>query len=319
MKRRKNADSVGKKGRLAKGLQNRDTRENIQYYLMMIFPLIMIFLFSYLPMFGIIIAFQDYVAGRPFFGEGVIWVGLKWFREFVDSYYFARILRNTLVLNALNLVMGFWVPIIFALIVNEIRIRKFKKFTQTVSYLPHFLSSVVVAGMVVSFIANDGIITLMLRAVGFEAKSLNADPGAFPWIYTLTSIWKSFGWGTIIYMAALTGVDPNLYEAAAIDGAGRWKQTLHVTFPGILSTVVLKMTLSLGDVLNAGFDQVYNLMSPVTMQSGDILDTLIYRLGMENANFGLSTAVGLFKSLVGAVFIIVSYKLAHRFTGYKIF
>src|SRR5699024_2672671 len=156
---------------------------------MMIFPLIMIFLFSYLPMFGIIIAFQDYVAGRPFFGEGVIWVGLKWFREFVDSYYFARILRNTLVLNALNLVMGFWVPIIFALIVNEIRISKFKKFTQTVSYLPHFLSSVVVAGMVVSFIANDGIITLMLRAVGFEAKSLNADPGAFPWIYTLTSIW----------------------------------------------------------------------------------------------------------------------------------
>ena len=135
----------------------------------------------------------------------------------------------------------------------------------------------------------------------------------------VTDIWKSFGWGTIIYMAALTGVDPNLYEAAAIDGAGRWKQTLHVTFPGILSTVVLKMTLSLGDVLNAGFDQVYNLMSPVTMQSGDILDTLIYRLGMENANFGLSTAVGLFKSLVGAVFIIVSYKLAHRFTGYKIF
>ncbi len=314
MKRRKNADSVGKKGRLAKGLQNRDTRENIQYYLMMIFPLIMIFLFSYLPMFGIIIAFQDYVAGRPFFGEGVIWVGLKWFREFVDSYYFARILRNTLVLNALNLVMGFWVPIIFALVVNEIRIRKFKKFTQTVSYLPHFLSSVVVAGMVVSFIANDGIITLMLRAVGFEAKSLNADPGAFPWIYTLTSIWKSFGWSSIIYLSTITAIDPGLYEAAAVDGAGRFRKIWHVTLPAMLPLIVIQLILSIGNMLSANTDLILLLYNSSTYKTADVIGTYVYRETLMGGKFSYGTASGLLMSILSFALTYIANAVSRKKT-----
>ena len=317
MKRRKNADSVGKKGRLAKGLQNRDTRENIQYYLMMIFPLIMIFLFSYLPMFGIIIAFQDYVAGRPFFGEGVIWVGLKWFREFVDSYYFARILRNTLVLNALNLVMGFWVPIIFALIVNEIRISKFKKFTQTVSYLPHFLSSVVVAGMVVSFIANDGIITLMLRAVGFEAKSLNADPGAFPWIYTLTSIWKSFGWSSIIYLSTITAIDPGLYEAAAVDGAGRFRKIWHVTLPAMLPLIVIQLILSIGNMLSANTDLILLLYNSSTYKTADVIGTYVYRETLMGGKFSYGTASGLLMSILSFALTYITNAVSRKKTDYS--
>ena len=317
MKRRKNADSVGKKGRLAKGLQNRDTRENIQYYLMMIFPLIMIFLFSYLPMFGIIIAFQDYVAGRPFFGEGVIWVGLKWFREFVDSYYFARILRNTLVLNALNLVMGFWVPIIFALIVNEIRISKFKKFTQTVSYLPHFLSSVVVAGMVVSFIANDGIITLMLRAVGFEAKSLNADPGAFPWIYTLTSIWKSFGWSSIIYLSTITAIDPGLYEAAAVDGAGRFRKIWHVTLPAMLPLIVIQSLLSIRTMLSANTDLILLLYNSSTYKTADVIGTYVYRETLMGGKFSYGTASGLLMSILSFALTYIANAVSRKKTDYS--
>lgn len=317
MKRRKNADSVGKKGRLAKGLQNRDTRENIQYYLMMIFPLIVIFLFSYLPMFGIIIAFQDYVAGRPFFGEGVIWVGLKWFREFVDSYYFARILRNTLVLNALNLVMGFWVPIIFALVVNEIRIRKFKKFTQTVSYLPHFLSSVVVAGMVVSFIANDGIITLMLRAVGFEAKSLNADPGAFPWIYTLTSIWKSFGWSSIIYLSTITAIDPGLYEAAAVDGAGRFRKIWHVTLPAMLPLIVIQLILSIGNMLSANTDLILLLYNSSTYKTADVIGTYVYRETLMGGKFSYGTASGLLMSILSFALTYIANAVSRKKTDYS--
>ena len=317
MKRRKNADSVGKKGRLAKGLQNRDTRENIQYYLMMIFPLIMIFLFSYLPMFGIIIAFQGYVAGRPFFGEGVIWVGLKWFREFVDSYYFARILRNTLVLNALNLVMGFWVPIIFALIVNEIRISKFKKFTQTVSYLPHFLSSVVVAGMVVSFIANDGIITLMLRAVGFEAKSLNADPGAFPWIYTLTSIWKSFGWSSIIYLSTITAIDPGLYEAAAVDGAGRFRKIWHVTLPAMLPLIVIQLILSIGNMLSANTDLILLLYNSSTYKTADVIGTYVYRETLMGGKFSYGTASGLLMSILSFALTYIANAVSRKKTDYS--
>lgn len=284
---------------------------------MMIFPLIMIFLFSYLPMFGIIIAFQDYVAGRPFFGEGVIWVGLKWFREFVDSYYFARILRNTLVLNALNLVMGFWVPIIFALVVNEIRIRKFKKFTQTVSYLPHFLSSVVVAGMVVSFIANDGIITLMLRAVGFEAKSLNADPGAFPWIYTLTSIWKSFGWSSIIYLSTITAIDPGLYEAAAVDGAGRFRKIWHVTLPAMLPLIVIQLILSIGNMLSANTDLILLLYNSSTYKTADVIGTYVYRETLMGGKFSYGTASGLLMSILSFALTYIANAVSRKKTDYS--
>lgn len=287
------------------------------FYLMLLLPAVLVFVYSYIPMAGIVISFMDYKPALGFAGSRFI--GLEHFRTLFNNPQFSQALENTVVIAFWKIVFGLVVPVTFALLLNEVRNTAYKRVAQTVVYLPHFISWVLMSGIIIDFLSATGAMNQLLGLFGMEPVLFLLDNKLFKPVLIVTDIWKSFGWGTIIYMAALTGVDPNLYEAAAIDGAGRWKQTLHVTFPGILSTVVLKMTLSLGDVLNAGFDQVYNLMSPVTMQSGDILDTLIYRLGMENANFGLSTAVGLFKSLVGAVFIIVSYKLAHRFTGYKIF
>ena len=287
------------------------------FYLMLLLPVALVFVYSYIPMAGIVISFMDYKPALGFAGSRFI--GLEHFRTLFNNPQFSQALENTVVIAFWKIVFGLVVPVTFALLLNEVRNTAYKRVAQTVVYLPHFISWVLMSGIIIDFLSATGAMNQLLGLFGMEPVLFLLDNKLFKLVLIVTDIWKSFGWGTIIYMAALTGVDPNLYEAAAIDGAGRWKQTLHVTFPGILSTVVLKMTLSLGDVLNAGFDQVYNLMSPVTMQSGDILDTLIYRLGMENANFGLSTAVGLFKSLVGAVFIIVSYKLAHRFTGYKIF
>ena len=287
------------------------------FYLMLLLPVALVFVYSYIPMAGIVISFMDYKPALGFAGSRFI--GLEHFRTLFNNPQFSQALENTVVIAFWKIVFGLVVPVTFALLLNEVRNTAYKRVAQTVVYLPHFISWVLMSGIIIDFLSATGAMNQLLGLFGMEPVLFLLDNKLFKPVLIVTDIWKSFGWGTIIYMAALTGVDPNLYEAAAIDGAGRWKQTLHVTFPGILSTVVLKMTLSLGDVLNAGLDQVYNLMSPVTMQSGDILDTLIYRLGMENANFGLSTAVGLFKSLVGAVFIIVSYKLAHRFTGYKIF
>lgn len=287
------------------------------FYLMLLLPVALVFVYSYIPMAGIVISFMDYKPALGFVGSRFI--GLEHFRTLFNNPQFSQALENTVVIAFWKIVFGLVVPVTFALLLNEVRNTAYKRVAQTVVYLPHFISWVLMSGIIIDFLSATGAMNQLLGLFGMEPVLFLLDNKLFKPVLIVTDIWKSFGWGTIIYMAALTGVDPNLYEAAAIDGAGRWKQTLHVTFPGILSTVVLKMTLSLGDVLNAGFDQVYNLMSPVTMQSGDILDTLIYRLGMENANFGLSTAVGLFKSLVGAVFIIVSYKLAHRLTGYKIF
>lgn len=297
--------------------QKRDTRENIQYYLLMAIPIILIFLFSYLPMFGIVIAFQDYYAGKPFFGEGVTWVGLKWFRDFVTSYYFPRILRNTLVMNAMTLVLGFGVPIIFALLVNEIRPNKFRKFTQTVSYLPYFLSSVVVAGMVINFIASDGVITMFLQALGFEAKSLNANPTAFPWIYTITSIWKSFGWSSIIYLSTISAIDPGLYEAAAIDGAGRIKKIWHVTLPAMLPLIIIQLILSIGSMLSANTDLILVLYNSSVYKTADVIGTYVYRESLMGGKFSYGTASGLLMSIFSFALTYIANGISRKKTEYS--
>ena len=298
-------------------LQKRDTKENIQYYLMMSIPLALIFIFSYLPMFGIVIAFQDYVAGKPFFGEGVTWVGLKWFKEFVTSYYFPRILRNTLVLNAMNLLLGFCVPIIFALIVNEIRPKRFKKFTQTVSYLPYFLSAVVVAGMVVNFIASDGIITRILQGIGFEAKSLNANPAAFPWIYTLTSIWKSFGWSSIIYLSTITAIDPGLYEAASVDGAGRFRKIWHVTLPAMAPLITIQLILAFGNMLVANTDLILLLYNSSVYKTADVIGTYVYRESLMGGKFSYGTASGLLMSLLSFALVYTANVISRKKTEFS--
>ena len=283
------------------------------FYLMLLLPVALVFVYSYIPMAGIVISFMDYKPALGFAGSRFI--GLEHFRTLFNNPQFSQALENTVVIAFWKIVFGLVVPVTFALLLNEVRNTAYKRVAQTVVYLPHFISWVLMSGIIIDFLSATGAMNQLLGLFGMEPVLFLLDNKLFKPVLIVTDIWKSFGWGTIIYMAALTGVDPNLYEAAAIDGAGRWKQTLHVTFPGILSTVVLKMTLSLGDVLNAGFDQVYNLMSPVTMQSGDILDTLIYRLGMENANFGLSTAVGLVNGVISLVLIISANRISKKRMG----
>lgn len=295
----------------------RDTKDNIQYYLLMIIPLLVIFVFSYLPLFGIVIAFQDYVSGKPFWGEGVTWVGLKWFKEFISSYYFSRILRNTLVLNGMNLLFGFCVPIIFALIVNEIRVQKFKKFTQTVSYLPYFLSSVIVAGMVVNFISNDGIITRMLQAFGFEAKSLNANADAFPWIYTITTIWKSFGWSSIIYLSTITAIDPGLYEAASVDGAGRLRKIWHITIPSMMPLIVIQLILSIGNMLVSNTDLILLLYNSSTYKTADVIGTYVYRESLMGGKFSYGTASGLLMSILSFALTWIANAVSRKKTDFS--
>lgn len=299
------------------GEMKRDTKDNIQYYAMMLIPLILIFLFSYLPLFGIVIAFQDYVAGKPFWGKGVDWVGLKWFESFVKSYYFPRILRNTLVLNGMNLLFGFCVPIFFALLVNEIRVSKLKKFTQTVSYLPYFLSAVIVAGMVVNFISNDGIVTMILRALGFEAKSLNADSDAFPWIYTITTIWKSFGWSSIIYLSTITAIDPGLYEAASVDGAGRLRRIWHITLPSMRALIVIQLILSIGNMLSSNTDLILLLYNSSTYKTADVIGTYVYRESLMGGKFSYGTASGLLMSILSFSLTWIANTVSRKTTEFS--
>ncbi len=298
-------------------LQHRDIKENIQYYLLMAFTLGLIFVFSYLPLIGNVIAFQNYVSGKPFFGAGVEWVGLKWFRQFVTSYYFPRILRNTLVLNALFLLFGFCVPIFFALIVNEICLKKFQKFTQTVSYLPYFLSAVVVAGMVTSFTSSDGIITLFLQFLGFNARSINANPPAFPWIYTFTMIWKTFGWSSIIYLSTIAGIDPGMYEAAAIDGAGRLKRIWHITLPCMLPMIMIQLILAIGNMLTSNTEMILLMYNPSTYKTADVIGTFVYRETLMGGKFSYGTASGLLMSIMSFGLAAIANVISRKRTGFS--
>lgn len=290
----------------------------LSFHLMLLIPTALLVVYCYVPMAGIIIAFQNYKPALGFTGSK--FTGLENFRVLFTNPGFMQALKNTVVIAFWKIITGLIVPVTFSLLLNEIRRSTVKRTAQTIIYMPYFISWVLMAGIIVDILSpENGIVNRLLSLFGMEPVFFLGDNNWFKPVLVVTNVWKEFGWGTIIYMAALTGIDLNLYEAAAIDGAGRWKQTLHVTLPGIAPTIVLLTTLSLGNVLNAGFDQVYNLMSPITLESGDIIDTLIYRLGIKNAQFGIATAAGLFKSMISAFFIVTSYKLAYKFTGYRVF
>ena len=298
-------------------LEKRDVRENIQYYALMLIPMILIFIFSYIPLYGIVIAFQDYYPGSAFIGKNVEWVGFEWFEKFLSSHYFKRILRNTLVLNFMGLVLGFPVPIIFALIVNEIRSGKFRKFTQTVSYLPHFLSAVIVAGLVSRFIASDGIITQALQALGFEAKSLNVNQQAFPWIYTLTNIWKSFGWSSIIYLSSLASIDPGMYEAAMIDGAGRLKRIWYITIPCLMPLIMIQLILSIGNMLASNTDMILLLYNESVYETADVIGTYMYRETLMGGQFSYGTASGLIMSVMSFTLLWIANSVSRKYTDFS--
>lgn len=296
----------------------RRMKRNIPLHVMMIPGIIIVLIYCYIPMVGNIIAFQDFT---PLMGFAKAdWVGLDNFQYMMELPSFYQVVWNTVFISIMKIVSGLVAPITVALMLNEVRKSVLKRYVQTVIYMPHFFSWVILGGIVVDILSpSEGIINQIIKAVGLQPISFLSDNKWFPYVMVITNEWKEVGFSTIIYLAALTSIDPTQYEAAVIDGAGRWKQTWHVTLPGIRPTIILLACLSLGNVLNGGFDQVFNMYSPVVYESGDILDTLVYRIGLVDNNYSVATAVGLVKSVVSLVLIGAGYWLAYRFAKYRIF
>jgi len=287
-------------------------------HLMLIPGVLIVFVYCYIPMVGVSIAFQQFVPIKGLFGSK--WIGLENFKYVLNMPDILQIIWNTLFISVLKIIAGLIIPIIVAILLNEVRITYFKKIFQTLIYLPHFLSWIIISGILIEILSpSEGIVNQLLKAVGAEPIFFLGSNSWFPFTLVASDVWKEFGFSTIVYLAAITGISPTLYEAAVMDGAGRWKQTWHVTLPGMLPVIILLATLSLGNVLNAGFEQVFNLYSPSVYESGDILDTLIYRMGILDAQFGVATAIGLLKSFVSLILISTSYFLAYRLANYRIF
>ncbi|BFH62588.1 ABC transporter permease [Paenibacillus azoreducens] len=287
-------------------------------HLMILPSVVLLFIYSYIPMVGITIAFEKFMPAK-----GVLHspkVGWKNFQLLLEYPDIGRIMYNTVSIAIMKMIVGLIVPIVVAILLNEIRKQLFKRVFQTLVYLPHFLSWVLLGGILIDILSpSTGIVNQALSFVGINPIYFLGSNHWFPVVIVFSDVWKEFGFGTIVYLAALTSINPSLYEAAEMDGANRWKQTWHITLPGIMPVIILLATLSLGNVLNAGFDQIFNLYSPQVYESGDIIDTLVYRLGLEQFQYGLATAVGLFKSVVSLIFISLSYFLAYRFANYRIF
>lgn len=291
---------------------------NVPLHLMILPGLIIIIVFGYIPMAGLSIAFQNFSPIAGF--KNMNWVGLDNFRYLFDLPGFGQVVWNTVFISVMKIVSGLVIPVLVALLLNEVRKTGFKRTIQTVIYMPHFFSWVILAGIIVDVLSpSTGIVNMLIKAIGVEPVQFLASNEWFPYILVITDQWKEFGFGTIIYLAALTNIDKSLYEASVMDGAGRWKQTWHITLPGIRPIVILMVTLSLGNVLNGGFDQVFNLYNPLVYESGDILDTMIYRIGLQDAQYSVSTALGLIKSVVSFIFIGLGYFLAYRLANYRIF
>lgn len=295
----------------------RNQKYAYQYHLMLLPVMEFLVIFHILPMFGVIIAFEKFIPTRGFFGSE--FVGLKYFQQMLKMSISWRIFRNTVVIAVWKIAMNMVVPITFSILLNEVRVEGFKRTAQTIIYLPHFLSWVVLAIPIMNIFAYDGVVNNIVRAFGGSPILFMSSNSWFRPILIMTDVWKEFGFGTIVYLAAITGIDPALYEAAVIDGATRGQRMLHVTLPGMLPTIVLLATRNLGNVLSAGFDQIFNLYSPAVYEVGDIIDTYVYRAGLLEMNYSLSTAVGLMKSAISIVLILTSNRLAYKLANYRIF
>ena len=298
----------------AKNRVRRDIlQENIEVWSMMLPVLLVIFLFSYVPLWGTIIAVQDYAPGSPFFGSE--FVGLRWIAKFISSIYFERLIVNTLRLSALQLVFSFWVPIIFALFLNEVTHIRYKKIVQTCSYMPYFVSSVVVAGMAIAFLDPNGIINNLLALFGAQPREFITDPDAFPAIYTIVTIWKDFGFASILYFSTLSSIDPSLYEAARIDGASHMQQIWHVTLPGLKSIIAIKLIMSVGAILSSNTDMILLLYNTATYRTADVIGTYVYREGIGGGKFSYTTAVNLFMSMIGFTLTYLANRASNALTG----
>lgn len=284
---------------------------------MILIGMVWLVLFNIVPMFGIVMAFQDYNPVSGFIGSK--FTGLENFRYLFSMSDSKRVIVNTVIIAVSKLVLNIVVPLSFALLLNEVRKLKFKRIVQTMVYLPHFLSWVILASILLEIFGYKGVFNTILSLFGAEPRIWFSEESCFRQMIIFSDVWKEFGYNAVIFLAALTGISQDMYEAASIDGCSRWKAVWYITLPGIASTIVVVAILGLGNVLNAGFDQVFNLYSPLVYSTGDILDTWVYRIGLLNVQFSLATAAGLFKSVISFTLIVISYVVAYKAADYKIF
>lgn len=290
---------------------------NWELYVMIIPVILFYAIFCYWPMYGALIAFQNY---KPFLGmSGSEWVGFGNFQQFLSSPYFFEKMKNTLTISVSTLLFSFPTPIILALLINEVRNKKFAKTVQTITYMPHFISIVIVCSMVRMFVGEGGLINQMLQVFGYDGMDMLSKPHMFVPIYVISGIWQEIGWNSIIYLAALSSVDQELYEAAEIDGAGKLAQTWHVTIPGILPTIIILFIMKMGSMLSVGYEKILLLYNPGIYESADVISTYTYRIGLVDNNFGLSTAVGLFNSVINIILIVITNKVSDKLSGTSLF
>ena len=295
-----------------------DDFQKHKYKYLLILPIIIyLILFCYKPMYGLVIAFKNYRPTRGIWGSK--WVGFMWFETFFKDPYFWRLLRNTFSISGLSILFGFPAPILLALLLNEVHNDKFKRTVQTITYMPYFISLVVTCSLLKIYCMENGLFPAIMSLFGAQRQNLLASPGFFYPIYILSDIWQGIGWNSIIYLAALTGIDQEQYEAAKIDGANRLEQVLHITLPGLMPTIAILFILRMGNILNVGYEKILLLYNPSTYEVADVLSTYTYRMGLENQQYSLSTAVGLFNTLVNVCFLLVTNKLSKRTTESGLF
>ncbi|SDK31852.1 ABC transporter permease [Nonomuraea jiangxiensis] len=303
----------GRRARPRSGGWRATLRRDWRLYSLAILPLLFFLIFRYGPMIGNVIAFRKFEPGGSLLGEE--WVGLRYVRLFLGDPTFWNVFTNTLVLGALTLLFCWPLPIVLALLLNEVRSRRLKRFLQSVSYLPHFLSIVIVAGIVMQMLAIDGPINQIVKAFGGEPTAFLQKPEWFRTIFVSSEVWQTVGWGTILYLAALTTIDEQLYEAARMDGASRWRQIWHVTLPGIRPTAITLLILNLGTFMTTGFEKILLLYNPLTYPTADVITTYLYRMGVESSNLSYAAAIGLFEALIGVVLIVSANAISRRTVG----
>ncbi len=293
-------------------------RRNWDLYLLILPILVFFFVFSYMPMYGIVIAFKDYIAAKGIWGSP--WVGIAHFQRFFESIYFERTIKNTLGISLYSLIVGFPMPILLALMINEVHHLPFKRTVQTVTYAPYFISQVVMCGMIIIFIRPDaGFINMLLKAMGQEQIAFIIEPAWFKTIYVWSGVWQNTGWGTIIYIAALSGLDQQMYEAAQIDGANKIQKIWHITLPCLMPTAILLLIMNCGSLMSVGFEKVFLLQTPLNMEASDVISTYTYRAGMIDANYSYSAAIGLFNSVINFVILFIVNQISKRVSSISLF
>jgi len=311
----KKSDSVKKKS--GEHIIQNDFKRNYELYLLLLPVLIYYIIFCYWPMYGAVIAFKDFRPGLGILGSR--WVGFKHFMSFFTSVNFKTLVFNTLNISLSSLVFAFPSSIILALLINELRFTKFASVVKTATYLPHFISLVVICSMIKMFVSDDGIVGSFVNSITGARTSMLSNPRYFVPIYVMSDIWQNVGWNSIIYLAALAAVDQQLYEAAKIDGAGRWAQTVHVTLPSIMNTIILLFIMKMGHILSLGYEKIILLYNPMTMETADVIATYVYRKGLQEFNYSFSTAVGIFNSLIGFILVVTANKISAKVNDISLF